>query len=118
MHHLTYERAGEELPEDLQHICIQCHMEAHPKKSWEILVWESQRQARIAAACGEEVEIETEEEQIRLEEHEEEQRQAQPAIEEPAWNLGHYTASGYCLEDVEQEEMDRAHDNWLSGKKA
>jgi hypothetical protein len=27
--------------------------------------------------------------------------------EEPAWNLGKYEASGYCLEDVEKEEEER-----------
>ncbi len=29
VHHLTYERIGEELPEDLQVLCPICHREAH-----------------------------------------------------------------------------------------
>src|SRR5437879_13781310 len=46
MHHLTYERAGNELPEDLLHLCIRCHMGAHPQKAEPILSWEVNRIAR------------------------------------------------------------------------
>ena len=30
VHHLTYERAGEELPEDLHAVCVPCHALFHP----------------------------------------------------------------------------------------
>lgn len=98
MHHLTYERAGHELPEDLQHICILCHMSSHPKKAEEILDWEINRLAqkgrrRIYAWAQEQ--------------EEPEQEEPEQFEEEPALNLGNYSASGYCLEDVEREEMDR-----------
>lgn len=29
-HHLTYERVGEELPEDLAAVCLSCHKQQHP----------------------------------------------------------------------------------------
>jgi 5-methylcytosine-specific restriction endonuclease McrA len=29
-HHITYDRVGEELPEDLRAICLDCHREQHP----------------------------------------------------------------------------------------
>lgn len=31
-HHLTYERLGEELLEDLQAVCIPCHQSIHPER--------------------------------------------------------------------------------------
>jgi|SRR5271166_6860765 len=34
MHHLTYERRHNELPEDIQHICIPCHKEYHPQHNF------------------------------------------------------------------------------------
>jgi hypothetical protein len=91
LHHLTYERAGHELPEDLIHICIMCHMRAHPEKAIEIFAWETQRKYDLRRSRM--TEEERAEEDERLEEQEEE-----------ALNLGNYTASGYCLEDVEEEE--------------
>ncbi len=88
VHHLTYERAGHESPDDLQHICVVCHMEAHPEKAQEILKWELRRiESRRPA-----------------EEADEEREREEIEPEEPAWNLGRYTANAYCLEDVEKEE--------------
>ncbi len=92
VHHLTYERAGRELPEDLQHVCIVCHCAAHPYKATEIWLWEFARRSRIQntiGTCQRERELEQE-------------------YDHPAWNLGLYAASGYCLEDVEEEERERA----------
>ncbi len=41
VHHLTYERFGDELLEDLQGVCIQCHEEYHPEKilrnKWKVI---------------------------------------------------------------------------------
>lgn len=31
-HHLTYERFGNELPEDIQVLCVPCHEKKHPRK--------------------------------------------------------------------------------------
>jgi hypothetical protein len=115
VHHLTYERMGREWPEDLLHICVVCHCAAHPEKAPEILMWELERQAVIANASGRN-EQERYDELARLEEKQEErerereeQREQEHERErerpEPAWNLGCYKASGYSLEDVEQEEM-------------
>lgn len=125
VHHLTYKRAGREKPEDLQHICLGCHCAAHPYKADEILEWELQRRARLASGS---TELETEEERQELEweqeeEREEAEQEAQEALlaeherqmrekareeerlrNEPAWNLGKYVSSGYCLEDIEREE--------------
>jgi hypothetical protein len=49
------------------------------------------------------------EEYQRREEDREQQRERQRKEErpEPAWNLGSYTASGYSLEEVEEEELRR-----------
>ncbi len=126
IHHLTYERAGHELPEDLQHICIGCHCAAHPDKGLEILKWEMERKERILtdgsgavletfaewlelAQFDRECEAEQEREehnerlgeQKRQEEEEEERQQERP---EPAWNLRGYHASGYDLDEIEAEE--------------
>lgn len=30
IHHLTYKRKGHERPEDLQHVCLECHEFYHP----------------------------------------------------------------------------------------
>lgn len=96
---------------------------AHPYKADEILEWELQRRERIAATVGE-CEEETEEERAALEsdyeieqeevlaelmeerhiEHLQKEERKKLEAEEPAWNLGKYHASGYCLEDVEREE--------------
>lgn len=43
MHHLTYERAGNERPEDLQHICLCCHIKLHPRHAKEILAFEDEK---------------------------------------------------------------------------
>jgi hypothetical protein len=32
VHHLTYERLGKEIPEDLQVLCFECHRQAHSKE--------------------------------------------------------------------------------------
>lgn len=34
VHHLTYDRVGCELPEDLKPVCIPCHRQLHPKGSF------------------------------------------------------------------------------------
>lgn len=31
VHHLTYERIGAELPQDLMYVCLSCHEELHVK---------------------------------------------------------------------------------------
>jgi len=110
---LTYARAGRELPEDLQHVCISCHCEAHPTKYDEILKWELCRIARIASSIGE-VELETDEESAWMAQRERdredelekeyEQQQYEQKQVEPAWNLGGYHASGYDIEAIENEE--------------
>jgi|SRR6266576_2130047 len=113
VHHLTYERAGRELPEDLQHVCIVCHCAAHPYKATEIWLWEFARRSRIQNTIGT-CEQETDEEcrEMERDKHEEQARQRERELEQeydhPAWNLGLYAASGYCLEDVEEEERERA----------
>jgi hypothetical protein len=114
IHHLTYERAGCELPEDLEHVCIWCHCDAHPQKRLEILVWEFNRTGRLASSLSD-AEIETEEERRQMEEGDEEyqmrkreeKRREEMERNEPAWNLGRFQASGYSIEDVEREEMNR-----------
>lgn len=114
MHHLTYERAGVELPEDLEHICLYCHIQEHPHNAPEMIDWELKRKRRIAAAGGgPEVEEETddEREQIAYDEREREREtEDREWKNEPAWNLGKYTASGYCLDEVEEEEERRRYD--------
>jgi hypothetical protein len=111
LHHLTYERAGNELPEDLEHICIGCHCAQHPNKIEEILEWEKQRRDRIAKGGADAVQ-ETFDEWLRLAYedyppdpvHEIAPPDPIQKIVEPAWNLRHYRASGYSIEDVEREE--------------
>lgn len=114
VHHLTYERAGHELPEDLEHVCIACHCAAHPRKAAGILAWELSRQGRMAEAEGIAVE-ETDEEWLELEQENEDKRwereyrqRHEREYEQRAWNLGNYTASGYCIEEVEAEELRRS----------
>ena len=31
MHHWNYDRKGQELPEDIEHLCVVCHGKHHPK---------------------------------------------------------------------------------------
>jgi len=109
VHHLTYKRAGHELPEDLQHICIVCHCAAHPEKAPEIFDWERQRQARIAASAHANVELETDEETYALDAQAEykQEREAERESERNAWNLGGYSTSAYDLDAVEEEERQR-----------
>ena len=45
MHHVTYERKGCELPEDLEHLCVVCHGKRHPKHNFRTK-WE-QRQIAL-----------------------------------------------------------------------
>jgi|SRR5208283_4026464 len=107
MHHLSYERAGNELAEDLQHICLYCHMSEHPKKAQEMWLWEMARIARIAV--GKNTEEETEEERREIEYREktsEKEQEREAALKEPAWNLGNYKSSGYDAAQIEQEERD------------
>jgi hypothetical protein len=33
-HHITYDRVGGELPEDLRAICLDCHREQHPERQF------------------------------------------------------------------------------------
>lgn len=107
VHHLTYARAGHELPEDLRHVCIVCHCADHPAKAAQIFEWEFRRRSRIAASFGH-ADQETEQEQRELEEEEyryaEHEKQRQLERPEQEWNLAQYEANGYCLEDVEREE--------------
>jgi hypothetical protein len=92
-----------------------CHIKEHPYKAVEILAWELRRQYRIAASFGTKqfgAEQETEEEQREAQYEEEvhvQQREEEREREEPAWNLGHYKSSGYCIADVEEEEFWRRH---------
>jgi hypothetical protein len=53
MHHVSYERVGQELPEDIEHLCVVCHGKRHPKHKfrtkWEqrqIAMWRSGRKNR------------------------------------------------------------------------
>lgn len=43
MHHLTYARYGHELPADLEHLCLKCHMDEHPSKAKKIAGFETSR---------------------------------------------------------------------------
>lgn len=71
---------------NLMGICIPCHDEIHP--------W-MKGKPRPCKHSGED----------DREPEEPERKQEEP--EEQAWNLGKYYSSGYCIEDVEQEERDR-----------
>jgi hypothetical protein len=50
------------------------------------------------------------EEQRDEEREQERERQREHERTEPAWNLGHYEASAYSLEEVEAEELRRPPD--------
>jgi hypothetical protein len=45
MHHLTYKNVPNELPEDIEHICLECHGEYHPQHTFRPI----QEQLAIAA---------------------------------------------------------------------
>lgn len=42
VHHRTYKRLGEELPEDLIHVCKQCHKMIHKKGNF--FIWNHRRE--------------------------------------------------------------------------
>ena len=42
IHHLTYERKGHEIPEDLQYLCVVCHGKRHPHHNFKTK-WEQQQ---------------------------------------------------------------------------
>ena len=77
MHHLTYERAGRELPDDLRHVCLGCHMDQHPDRWLEIAQFDIARRRRwmTEEQCQEE-DQHLEEEKYR-EKQREEQREKQ-----------------------------------------
>lgn len=114
LHHLTYKRAGHELPEDLLHICTFCHCAAHPEKYNEILRWEAlrrvQKKAKPRIDRDQEYELELESkaeakrEQYEHEKRREQQREKEQERGEPAWNLGQYRSNGYDLEEVARED--------------
>lgn len=100
LHHLTYDRAGKERPEDLLHICIVCHCMLHPQKAPDIFDWEANRQAvQVPRVKKYHVNRHGEPERKRPEPERPEEEDP-----EPAWNLKQYESSGYCIEDVEHEE--------------
>jgi len=49
-HHVTYARKGQELPEDLEHLCIVCHGKRHPHHNFRT-AWE-QRQIHLWKLAG------------------------------------------------------------------
>src|SRR3974390_939617 len=91
MHHLTYRRLDNERAEDLLHLCVYCHASHHPDKATKIMAWEFLRSGVLPH-------------------REESSFEGTEQPEESAWNLGRYRASGYCIEDVEQEELKRGKD--------
>jgi hypothetical protein len=96
LHHLTYERMTRERPEDLEHICLNCHCAAHPTKAQGIFVWELERRAEMPEQTFD---------------HESEERLKETidgGYLEPAWNLGEYTSSGYDTKELELEDLWRA----------
>jgi hypothetical protein len=114
LHHLTYKRAGHELPEDLLHICTFCHCAAHPEKYDQILRWEAIRrlQKKTKPRIDRDRKYEFEQEhkaEDRRQEYErekrrEQQREKEHEQREPAWNLGRYHSNGYDIEEVARED--------------